>query len=507
MANKFIPFTLVITACALLAACGGGGGGGTSISTSSPSPTAPTNTGPVAIKVTGLTILPTDVLATTVYSPSLVGSISEFFDRANQRLLRAVVPNAYAVTGCGRLCSPAYPPVSFDTTQEVTRRIVSGTLSKIDVAFETVVANTPVACDLTNAEIKVNKLFFTNKSNTDSIANLTIPTSVSADCKLTYRTSDFFIKSTGEMYELDKSIINGNIKDVIQAGDPSFNSSNNPLLVSSANPANYYADCTVSELSLNSSTGAVVMTELTSVNAPVACYGGALAYDGNYLIAAANSFAGFVIYQKNSTAFKFFRNANNSGYGSIFINNEGQFIRNQVFDMYVFDPVALTNTPWSPSRQADAMYGHMGRYKTWIMSDRCMAWNYSNGDFINNGLYPAYKDVGAWDAFSGGYNPNYNPSYARIVSKYAYCVTGDLRGFSKVDLDSKSGIGFDLDKEGFLAKNYDVFANSAFVTIINTANSDKVYVELDFTTGKVINRGVISQGNRKVVSLLPIRGG
>ena len=174
--------------------------------------------------------------------------------------------------------------------------------------------------------------------------------------------------------------------------------------------------------------------------------------------------------------------------------------------MFVFDPVSLTSTPWKPSRQAEAMYGHMGRYKTWIMSDRCIAYDYSNGDFINTGLYPAYKDVGGWSVGSG-YNPNNNPSYARIVSKYAYCVTGDLRGFSKVDLDSKSGIGFDLDKEGFLAKNYDVFANSAFVTIINTANSDKVYVELDFKTGKVINRGVISQGNRKVVSLLPIRGG
>lgn len=395
--------------------------------------------------------------------------------------------------------------MSFDANQEVTRKIVSGTLSKIDVAFETVVPNTSVACDLTNAEIKVNKLFFTNKTNTDAVANLTIPTSVAVDCKLTYRTADFFIKSTGEMYEVDKSIINGNIKDVIQAGDPSFNSSGNPLLVSSVNPSNYYADCTVSELSIDKNTGAVVMTELTSVNAPVACYGGALAYDGKYLIAAANSFAGFVIYQKNSTAFKFFRNSDNSGYDSIFINNEGQFIRNHVFQMYVFDPIALTSTPWTPSKQAEAMYGHMGRYKTWIMSDRCIAWNYSNGDFINTGLYPSYKDVGGWSVGSG-YNPNYNPSYARIVDKFAYCVTGDLRGFSKVDLEANNGVGFDLDKEGFLAKNYDVFANSAFVTIINTANSDKVYIELDFTTGKVINRGVISQGNRKVVSLLPIRG-
>jgi len=462
-----------------------------------------TVSGPVAIKVTALSISPTDVLATTIYSPTIVGSISEFFKYTKNKLTGVIISNAYAVTGCGRLCSPAYPPVSFDTNQQVTRKIVSGTLSKIDVGFETVIPNTSVACDLSNAEIKVNKLFFTNKSNTDAIANLTIPTTVSSDCKLAYRTSDFFIKATGEMYELDKSVINSNIKDVIQAGDPSFNSSKNPLLVSSTNPAYYFSPCTVSELSINSNSGAVVLTELTSADAPVYCYGGAIAYDGNYLVGVATSFAGLIIYQKNNTAFKFFRNTDNSGYDSVFINNEGQFIRNHVFNMYVFDPVALTSTPWTPSKQAEAMYGHMGRYKTWIMSDRCIAWNYSNGDFINNALYPVYKDSGGWS--SGAYNSN--PSYARIESKFAYCVTQELRGFSKVDLDTKVGVGFDLDKEGYLAKSYDLFANSAFVTILNTSNSDMVYIELDFTTGKVIKRGVISQGNRKVVSLLPIRGG
>lgn len=497
--TKLIISVFIVT---LLSACGGGGGGSSASGSQTP-PTPVANSGQVGIKVTALAISPTDVLATTAYSPSVVGSISEFFERANKRLSNSIFPNAYAVTGCGRLCSPSYPPVSFDTNQEVTRKIVSGTLSKIDVSFETVIPNTTVACDLSTAEIKVNKLFFTNKSNTDAIANLTIPSTVSSNCKLTYRTSDFFIKATGEMYELDKSIINSNIKDVIQAGDPSFNSSKSPLLVSAVNPSNPLSPCTISELSIDITSGAVNLAELTTANAPVYCYGGAIAYDGTNLVAVSHSFDGLVIYKKNSTAFKIFRNTDNSGYDSVFINNEGQFIRNHVTAMYIFDPVALTSVPWTPSKQAEAMYGHMGRYKTWIMGDRCIAWNYSNGDFINNALYPVYKDSGGWS--SGAYTSN--PSYARIESKFAYCVTQELRGFSRVDLDTKEGVGFDLDKEGYLAKSYDLFANSAFVTIINTANSDKVYVELDFKTGKVINRGVISQGNRKVVSLLPIRGG
>jgi hypothetical protein len=486
----------------LLSACGGGGSGASSNASGSQiSPTQVASSDPVGIKVTALAISPTDVLATTAYSPTVVGSVSEFFERANKRLLDAIFPNAYAVTGCGRLCSPSYPPVSFDANQEVTRKIVSGKLSKIDVSFETVIPNTSVACDLTNAEVKVNKLFFANKINTDVIANLTIPSTVSSDCKLSYRTSDFFIKATGEVYELDKSIININIKDVIQAGDPSFNSSKSPLLVSAVNPSS--SSCTISELSIDISSGSVTLTELTTASAPVACYGGAIAYDGTNLVAVSTSFSGLVIYKKNSTAFKIYRNTDNSSYDAVFINNEGQFIRNHVTEMYIFDPAALTSVPWTPSKQPEAMYGHMGRYKTWIMGDRCIAWNYSNGDFINNALYPANKDSGGWD--SGAFIKNF--SYARINSKYAYCVTGELRGFSKVDLDTKEGIGFDLDKEGYLAKSYDLFANSAFVTILNTANSDKVYVELDFTTGKVINRGVISQGNRKVISLLPIRGG
>jgi hypothetical protein len=42
------------------------------------------------------------------------------------------------------------------------------------------------------------------------------------------------------------------------------------------------------------------------------------------------------------------------------------------------------------------------------------------------------------------------------------------------------------------------------VEVVNTANSDRKYVEINWATGAVIDRGVISSGGRKVVSVLPL---
>jgi hypothetical protein len=476
---------LLLISLIVLTACGGGG------STSGGGSDGGSPVSSVDIALSEVTISPGDVLATTTYQTNVAYTTFEELKKYLGRFESLIFTNAYAVTGCGVLCSPAYPPVNIGTTQQITQKLVSGNLVKLNVKFSKVNSSDSVSCDFTNAGILINNIWLTNLSTNDSIANLTIPSKVDSTCNLTYTTADYYISgSTNTAYALDTQITS-KVADIIPAGDPAFNTSTNPLIISSGQ---------VSELSILN--GVVTQTQLTTPSITLGTYMGAMAYNGTYLVAVSTSTGNpIIVFQKGSKSFQNFRPYSN-GYASIFINSDGNFVWNNTYQMNIFNPVTLSTTPYTPSSQPSAMFGANGRYSSWIMSDRCMIWDTSNGNWVNLYLYPTYATVDPW-------GPDGVPetfSYSRIIGKYAYCVDGTFRGYARYNLDSGSGVGVNLDNLNLIASSYQIFSDVAYATTTNTSNSDVLYVKIDLVTGVVSNLGVISSGTRKVVNLKPIKG-
>jgi len=408
------------------------------------------------------------------------------------------LPSAYAVTGCGPLCSPAYPPVTADINQIYSMKLSNGSLISLTPGFKTADGSTTVACDFTDAGVQVNNIWILDASESRAIASLTIPSEVDSNCKLTYATSDYIIFPDKTVAKLSKNITS-DIKDIIPAGDQAFNTSSNALVVSKSSNI-------IRELAIDAN-GNVFLTDLTSASAPVQNYMGAIAYDGVNLVASGGTFAGFLLYQKGSSSFKILRYG--SGYESVFIDSLGNFIigegssiRNilNISDLSLTTYLPAPNTPTPFSRtQAGPFYGAVGRSGDWIMGDRCTLFNTSTYNWIGLNSTPVITDV----TLIG--NPN-SPSYSRLYSGMAYCVSNALNQYVRYDLSTGTSVGFNLDSYGYLPMSYQVFRSNAFAQVANSANSDVLYIEMNFDTGKVIYRGLISNGSRNVVQLVRANG-
>jgi hypothetical protein len=85
-----------------------------------------------------------------------------------------------------------------------------------------------------------------------------------------------------------------------------------------------------------------------------------------------------------------------------------------------------------------------------------------------------------------------------IVGKYAYVVDANGDNFVRYDIDSGNGVAVSLASKGYIATKFNVFKNLALVQVVNSQNSDKKFVEINFETGAVVDRGVISLGGRSV---------
>jgi hypothetical protein len=490
------PYAFIIIL--LLTACGGGGGSGSSssISQSSGGSGSSSSSTPSSYQVvlSQAQITPTTILATTTQTTNVAYLFLDKVYNSAHKFLNMVMPNAYAVTGCGILCSPSYPPVSASATQQITQQLLNGSLVPLSLVFNPAPSTTTtIPCDFTNAGIQVNNLWLLDNSTNNALASLTVPVSADNSCKLTYATNDYLILANGNVYQLNQNIT-GTITDIIPANDPDFNTSPNTLLISGS---------MVSELSISNTTGQVTLTQLTTASAPVRTYMGAITYDGNHLIGVSSTFPGWVVYTKGSTSFQIIRDNTGGGYGSVFQYDAGKFVLNYVYIFYTVDPVTLTQTPWTPSTQAHAMYGANGRYQTYLMSDRCVLWDYSNGNWSNLNFYPQYLNQDPWGPTAAAGSP----SYSRLLSNgKAYCVTGQLNGFARYDVSTSTGTGFDLDTAGYLASSYKLFSNVAYATVTNTSNSNVEYIQMNFDTGVLTYLGTITSGTRQVVSLVKMGG-
>ena len=507
MRNRFLLLIVTIIAGAILVACGGGGGGGDSTSSggggNSGSSGGGSTTAPASNQVilTQATITPSTVLATTTQTTKVAFLLLDKVQRSFNQVLKTIVPHAYAVTGCGQLCSPSYPPVSASSTQQITQQLAGGSLVPLSLVFSPASTSGVIQCDFTNAGIEVKNLWLLDETTNNVLASLSVPVSVDSNCNLTYATNDYLILSSGAVYQLDKNIT-GTITDIIPANDPAFNTSPNTLIISNS---------MVSELIISTSTGQVTLNQLTTTSAPVLTYMGAIAYDGTHLIGVASSFQGWIVYEKGSTAFKLVPDTTNTGYYSTFINSQNKFVVGKAITKNVIDTTTLDQTPYV-TQITTGMYGANGRYGSWIMGDRCIVLDTNSGNWVSLNQYPNNVQSSKGNNESDllfSYTGGVGYSYSRIYGNNAYCVSGAgklLSSYVKFNLDTQSGQGFDLNAAGYLASSYQVFSNVAYATVTNTANSNVEYIQLNFDTGVLTYLGTIITGTRQVTQLVKMGG-
>jgi hypothetical protein len=506
--NRTFALSLLASA-ALLTACGGGGGGSESASAAPTPSTSTTNPGtssaPVSramvVSLATLDLRATDVLAQTASNRTMVSAVTDF--------LKSKLFDATSI-----IAGPAYasglPSLKVGSNMGFTNKIRDGQLVSLKAKLKGSGKDKDkeLTCDDTNAEVKIHKIWGVNPGKGHMLARMTVPASLSEDCTVSYKQADFVVTGDGAALEIDAST--EQIVDVIAAGDHAFNSSSSTLLVvqtglNSAGRPEYV----IRALDVNDDNTATI-TDLTSRNVPISAFRGAVAYDGTNLVAIPN--AGLrtdavLVFTRGSTAFRVISAQNGPdpvpsiGYHAVFLNANGKFTWNWINGN--FKELDLANGTYFQSAmqrndQPIAMYGAVGRYNQHLMSDRCVVWNVDTNESV--ALSNTDKD------YIGG-----EIQYSRLDGQYAYCINGQGNLHSRMDAATGNVTRFDLDRLGVLALKdprgaikATVYANETMVEVANTANSDKMFVELDFTTGEMHHRGVIEAGDRKVTDLIPI---
>ena len=524
-----IVVRLLASISILLTGCGGGGGGG---SENTPSGTTPSATTPSAttdlapngqiLTITSLTLSPSDVIATTKPTTQTVAiwSIFQSIENYSHRFINKIIPSSFAV-----VTQPTYPPLTYDSTFSVSRKLINGNLTRIDPTvkyFETDVNGNKVEkkiqCDFNNTEINIKKSYELNIMTGDMLVLADVPNTVDKNCKVGFKATILYAKSSGEVYDVTTAFKN-EISDVVLANDPGFNNSNSPLVVDSTGLIK------VMELQSN---GSLVLTDLNTVSAPINTnYTGSYAYDGKMLIGASADSNGFqsatyFVFQKGSTAFKIFRPTgagwNTNFYLSSILDDQGRIL----FHYASAEFQVLNTNDWSYSTLLPQgsytlpgtsvvtptggvgfvgnMFGAQGRYGKWILSDRGVLWNYETKESACLMTYPNTNATGVDDyskcAFGG--------KYVRLWGRYAYTVDKNADNFVRYDVSTGKGVSVSLASKGYIVKDFTVFKDLVMVQVVNSQNSDKKFVEINYETGAVIERGIISLGGRSVDTFIPI---
>jgi hypothetical protein len=547
-----MKFLIILLLTIVVSGCGGGG----SSSLPTPVQSATTPAQPAAgnstevpngqkLTLTSISLSYDDIIAQTETDDTVA---SREMSPLSQ-LQEFIVGHTNRFSFFTRAYADIYPPVQTYADFIASKKYVDGALFSLDpivVYFKRDAAGDivldendqpivlEVECDLSAAEIRVNKVFLLNEKTKDFLSLVTVPDSVNEDCVLEFREALLVVKNTGETFEITG--VDGGLSDVMPAQTPGHNSSDEALLVIGDQ---------IYSLEI-SSDNTIVLTQLTSPDAQIAIYSGrvrsagAFAYDGQYLLGASSgavaSTATFFIYEKGTTAFRILRpqEYDTNYYLSVLLDDKGSFLfhyaSNQFHVLNMEDltyvshldylgivPIGTSPTNGDPapvyeslcdgnlvnslddcnlSYEGLAIFGAVGRFDKWIVGDRATAWNYES--FENTGSILCMPDLminGACD-----------PSYMSMVGSELYAVDKNKAKYARYDLETRIGTFVNLDDSGYLATDFEVFKDLAMVVVTDSSNSDKVYVEVNLLTGTVINRGVISEGSRKVLEFLPLSG-
>jgi hypothetical protein len=448
----------------LVSACGGGGGEGTG------SAAPPAGGSPVGVASVGLKRL----------------------DLSNTRYLVTTVASAASATGLARALATT-------PTGKSTYKMVGTDLVKLVAELNYSSAEHEAKCNSAVGSPEVQVIDATNLGGEFVLLSVTIPVSVSADCTVGYTTERVVVEtSTGAVYRV--GTVFGAVKAVVPANTLGFNESSTPILLGNDNIAR--------KLSVNSA-GALVVTDIAS-DFPSFFGPGYLAHDGRFVANMAGSFQGIRFADLNYAGFSIIRSENN-GYAAMMIDHEGDFVVNGIpglfMGLYKIDKATgtLSATAKWPSpgtggsiapgnpMVTSAFYGLRGRYGASVMDDRCT-------------IYDVTTPEKPWSLYGGLGVPiiGSNPQASLVSGKYAYCVTNARNGFTRQDLSTKDVVHFNTDTLGVLVRSFTLHPDTAMLVTEVLANGDKVYMELDFSSGIATKKGVIEQVGRKVVEVLPI---
>jgi len=171
-------------------------------------------------------------------------------------------------------------------------------------------------------------------------------------------------------------------------------------------------------------------------------------------------------------------------------------------------PEACNNMASGSTWTTDCQYSrehhetYDGTYGNWIYASGGAAWN---SHTFEDTLWLSCWDINLGKAVdTGTCQSGQTAEYSALYKNHIWIVGRDKSLYLKYDLDTKTGVAIDVFDAGFIAQNYTVFNDVVLVEVISGSTSNKEYLELNLNSGELINRGVISEGDRIVLEFLPI---
>jgi hypothetical protein len=513
----------------LLQGCGGGGGSGDSSAGSPPSstPANPSSTGPVApsgqkLSLVALDLKLNDTIVTTAPATTTVGSNSSVLQRLQEFATTAattLLADAIQLFAKDAVAQQAgYQPLQMSAGFQVSRKLDDGALVGLDPVvkyYETQadgsLVERTITCDLTTAEVRIDQYFVLDAATNDFLVLAQVPDRVSQGCIVTFRPATLVVNSSGATFEITEHL-SGPLKDVIPAHHPMFNSGDAALLIDANDVVRIIEFPAPNSLTL---------TDLTSDSAPVQTLFGGMAFDGKYLLARGNMPGGtvpFFVYEKDSAAFKIFRPTDMHPGSTVLLDDKNRLLFSDTTrsGFYAVDPVTLAVTEAFPgageclpglpieeiptcARGNPGMESIRGRHSKWLVSMSGVLWNYETFEtWCLSGRAVSLTRVREQPVCEVG------ASYVKMSGSRVFTVDSNKATYVWHDIDTKASTVVNLDLLGYLVKDFTIFEDVALVEVVNTANSDRKYVEINWATGAVIDRGVISSGGRKVVSVVPL---
>ena len=502
----------IATLSIMAAACGGGGGSssGNSVQSSNKE-----------LTLTNLNFQAGDVITNTVAESNEFAALGSYLFKSFTNILLGA-NTAHAESG-----GSAYPLSSTAPSFPASRKLVNGELFRLDpvvVSFQRdengeVVKDedgnpveTLIECDLSNVEVSVEKAWRIDMENQELLVQLQYPTSVSSDCSVNYGTGAFVVTEGGDVFNVESTVdINEDI--IIPANDPVFNQSSTPLLITNE---------VVRTIEIQSD-NTLLIKDLTSPNARTAAnqspiYNswsdytpGFISYKSPFLLGTADptqSEQTFYVYEKDSTAFRLFKPQGDtfSIYKTL-LDHLGNYVIYTGDSYYTVDINELTLTPFAEGRVVNYRSSDgnvirsytpipLGRYDTKIVGDsNFIVWDYETGD------YWCILESNPYDNSCTDY-PSID--YLRVMGKYVYIVYEQQDTFVRYDIETNTKSQVRLSDYGYIANDFQVFDEYAVAKVVNTADSDKIFVEINFDTQDVMYRGTISQGDRKADTFIAL---
>lgn len=534
-----------------------GGGSSNAVISSAPSTPAPVSPGLVmpVMPTVGTTAMTTQSLTMTyldVKKTDTIASTNAITLTTTSKLIQKTqefvnfLTNSIFKTATAQSAGSSYPKVTIPTVMTVSsRKLVSGALVKFNPVFKSyekdstgAAVEREVKCDFSTVEIDINAVYSLNRNNNDTLIVLSVPVSVMSNCSLNYGTKSYVVLESGKAYDVTEGLggvansmyMSAYLIGVVQANDPLVNKSNYPLIYSPMGTN------LIRSIEVDAS-GKLVITDLTSVNAPISTMSmssntlPSFVFDGKNLVGLSASSQGglakasYLVYQKGSTALRTFELPSTSFSFQYFFTSSGDIIfydaNNSQASFQKLDLSKLTVTPytysgvnawcdytrWSPGIAFDGSTGGQdttgkpcgfqnitSSYGDWLMDNTGRIWNYVNGERKYILGYPNLKNVSS-DQLS-------IKPYSKIIGKYAYAANNDI--YVRYDMENNVGVNFDLSSSNYIIKGYQMFADFALVDVVDKSNSDRKYIELNFTSGKIIPKNTINTGNRSIQYFLPL---